>query len=259
MTKILIILLISIPLILNAQYENENSIIINNIEYYMAIDKYTYDFGDSVHMKYKITNLGSFPITLTFYSSQEFDFLVTQDSEEIWRWSCGQIFLTFVWIRTINPGDSSQALYSWDMTDNLGDLISSGNYEATGFFACSYNIPVSVNFEYTTVDVDNEIIVNSESILYNYPNPFNPSGAERSPTTTISFSISEESKIELTVYNIEGQRVRSLTNNVFIKGNHSVIWNGDDDSGNLVSSGIYLYKLNVNGKTEAMKKCLLLK
>ena len=252
MTKILIILLISIPLILNAQYENENSIIINNIEYYMATDKYTYDFGDSVHMKYKITNLGSFPITLTFYSSQEFDFLVTQDSEEIWRWSCGQIFLTFVWIRTINPGDSSQALYSWDMTDNLGDLISSGNYEATGFFACSYNTPVSVNFEYTPVDVDNEIIVNSESILSNYPNPFNP-------TTKISYQLPADSEVELIIYNIKGQKVKTLVDEVLPAGEHSIIWDGRDYNGNRVGSGIYLYKLNVNGKTEAVRKCLLLK
>jgi hypothetical protein len=251
MTKILIILLISIPLILNAQYENENSIIINNIEYYMAIDKYTYDFGDSVHMKYKITNLGSFPITLTFYSSQEFDFLVTQDSEEIWRWSCGQIFLTFVWIRTINPGDSSQALYSWDMTDNLGDLISSGNYEATGFFACSYNTPVSVNFEYTPVDVDNEIIVNSESILSNYPNPFNPE-------TTINYSLKENSKVSLNIYNIKGQKVNTLVNEMISAGEHSVIWDGRDSNGNRVGSGIYFYKLKV-GDFQKIKKMILLK
>ncbi|MEA2096852.1 MAG: FlgD immunoglobulin-like domain containing protein [Candidatus Cloacimonadota bacterium] len=42
-------------------------------------------------------------------------------------------------------------------------------------------------------------------------------------------------------------------------GEHSIVWNGKDESGKSVSSGIYLYKLNVNGKTEVVKKCLLLK
>ncbi|MDP8203301.1 MAG: T9SS type A sorting domain-containing protein, partial [Candidatus Tenebribacter mawsonii] len=86
----------------------------------------------------------------------------------------------------------------------------------------------------------------------NYPNPFNP-------TTTISFSIPEECKVELSVYNIKGQKVKTLSNNNFNKGNHSVVWSGVDESGKSVGSGVYFYKLNVNGKSESVKKCLLLK
>ena len=88
--------------------------------------------------------------------------------------------------------------------------------------------------------------------LQNYPNPFNP-------TTTISFSIPEEIKVDISVYNIKGQKVRTLTNNNFDRGNHSVIWNGYNDSGKLVGSGVYFYKMNLNGKSESVKKCLLLK
>lgn len=86
----------------------------------------------------------------------------------------------------------------------------------------------------------------------NYPNPFNP-------TTTISFSIPDESKIDLIVYNIKGQKVKTLVNNHLDRGNHSVVWNGVDDSGKSVSSGVYFYKLSVNGKSKSVKKCLLLK
>ncbi len=88
--------------------------------------------------------------------------------------------------------------------------------------------------------------------LQNHPNPFNPS-------TTISFSIQNYSKIELSIYNIKGQKIISLINEQYLKGEHSVVWNGDDASGKKVSSGIYFYKLNVNDETEAMKKCLLMK
>ena len=99
--------------------------------------------------------------------------------------------------------------------------------------------------------VENEIIPTKLELL-NYPNPFNP-------TTTIEFSIQNDSQVELSIYNIKGQKVKILVHDRFQIGNHSVIWNGDDESGNSVSSGIYYYKLNVNGKTEAVKKCLLLK
>jgi len=88
--------------------------------------------------------------------------------------------------------------------------------------------------------------------LCNYPNPFNP-------TTTISFSIQELSKINLSIYNIKGQKVKTLVNNELTSGSHSIIWNGKNESGETVSSGLFFYKLNVNGKAEEVKKCLLLK
>ena len=106
-------------------------------------------------------------------------------------------------------------------------------------------------FDQLTGIDDNELpVVNSK--LKNYPNPFNPS-------TTIEFSINNDSRIELSVYNIKGQKVKTLANNEFERGNHSIIWNGDDESNKFVSSGLYYYKLTVNGKTRAVNKCLLLK
>ena len=89
-------------------------------------------------------------------------------------------------------------------------------------------------------------------LFQNCPNPFNPS-------TTINFSIQNDSQVEVTIFNLRGQKIKTLTNNEFTKGSHSIIWNGENDSGKSVSSGIYYYQLNVNGKNEAVKKCLLLK
>ena len=100
--------------------------------------------------------------------------------------------------------------------------------------------------------VEQELINNHSYLLQNYPNPFNP-------TTTISFSIPDDSKITLIIYNIKGQEIKTLVNNDFIKGSHSVVWNGDDYYGNSVSSGIYFYELNINDKVELVRKCLLLK
>ena len=85
----------------------------------------------------------------------------------------------------------------------------------------------------------------------NYPNPFNP-------TTTISFSILEESKIELSIYNINGQKIKSLLNDQIVAGEHSIVWTGVDFTGKKVSSGIYFYKLITPSATHT-KKMLLLK
>jgi len=91
------------------------------------------------------------------------------------------------------------------------------------------------------------------SVLYsNYPNPFNPS-------TTFSFSIPNDKKVNLSIYNIKGQKVRSIANDEFDKGFHRLIWDGKNTFGKEVSSGVYMYKLDVGGKTKAVKKCLMLK
>ncbi|MCD4665214.1 MAG: hypothetical protein K8R68_08075, partial [Bacteroidales bacterium] len=69
----------------------------------------------------------------------------------------------------------------------------------------------------------------------NYPNPFNPE-------TKIVFSIPEDSKINLSSYNIKGQKVRTLINNNKEKGFHNIIWNSKDNNGKLVASCVYFYK-----------------
>lgn len=87
--------------------------------------------------------------------------------------------------------------------------------------------------------------------LNNFPNPFNP-------TTTISFSIPDETKVDLSIYNIKGQKIKSLLNDQIEAGEHSIVWNGEDASGKKVASGIYFYKLKTQTKTH-IKKMLLLK
>ena len=101
--------------------------------------------------------------------------------------------------------------------------------------------------------IDQESITNlNKSDVNNYPNPFNP-------TTTIEFSIQYDSSVEFSIFNIKGQKIKTLVQSDLSKGAHSFIWSGDDDFGSSISSGVYLYKLKVNGKIEAVSKCILLK
>jgi len=72
----------------------------------------------------------------------------------------------------------------------------------------------------------------------NYPNPFNPS-------TTISFDVRKSADVRIDIYNIKGQKVRDLVNGFYNAGKHSVVWNGLDDTGIDVSSGVYFYRIRV--------------
>jgi hypothetical protein len=96
-----------------------------------------------------------------------------------------------------------------------------------------------------------------EYALYqNYPNPFNP-------TTSIKFALPVESKVRAEIYNILGQRVATLVNEVIAAGYHTVEWNGTNASGQSMGSGVYFVRLAAEGKNgksfTEVKKLLLLK
>jgi hypothetical protein len=84
----------------------------------------------------------------------------------------------------------------------------------------------------------------------NYPNPFNPE-------TTISFSLREQSHVNIEIYNVKGQHLRTLVNDVFDAGIHKIVWNGTDFQDNNVSSGIYFYRMNSSSYTQTGKMILL--
>ncbi|NIR68329.1 MAG: T9SS type A sorting domain-containing protein [candidate division Zixibacteria bacterium] len=85
----------------------------------------------------------------------------------------------------------------------------------------------------------------------NYPNPFNP-------TTTIRYQLPERHQVTLMIYNLLGQRVRTLLNQTMAAGTHQVIWKGRNDQGEPVSSGIYVYRFRA-GDFQKSQKMILLK
>ena len=142
--------------------------------------------------------------------------------------------------------------------DYFGCPVSiSGNYALISANYNDYNgIDSGSAYVYFNDDVSIEdvfmAIPDNRIFLENYPNPFNP-------TTTISFSIIESyENIELVIYNLEGQKVKQLISEQLSAGQHSVVWNGKDDNGKSVSSGIYFYKLQA-GDYQKVKKMVLLK
>ena len=103
----------------------------------------------------------------------------------------------------------------------------------------------------TGLDDDGPELPVSFALKQNYPNPFNPS-------TLIAYSIPRRSFVELAVFNLLGERVATLESAMRGAGEHSVVWDGRDDSGESVASGVYLYRLTAGGQA-ASRKMLLLK
>ena len=102
---------------------------------------------------------------------------------------------------------------------------------------------------YNPVSNDDPGLALSFNLAQNYPNPFNPN-------TRIDFSIAKDDHVQIGVYNLKGQRVKSLINGHLKAGTHSVTWNGTDDKGTKVSSGIYFYRWESSKQTHTRKMIL---
>lgn len=89
------------------------------------------------------------------------------------------------------------------------------------------------------------------ALLQNYPNPFNPS-------TRIDFELPHDGHVNLTVYNIIGQKVKNLSNKYLARGSYQIIWDGRNEDGVPVASGLYIYSLQFD-RSRVSKKMLLIR
>jgi len=114
------------------------------------------------------------------------------------------------------------------------------------FFFCVDDVSIMGN------DVnDPELPVVVTALNNNYPNPFNPE-------TTISYSVKERGPVTIEIYNVKGQLVKTVVKGIQEPGNHTIVWNGTDDNGRSVSSGVYYYKMQA-GKYSSTKKMIMMK
>lgn len=95
------------------------------------------------------------------------------------------------------------------------------------------------------------ILPNKYALYQNYPNPFNPS-------TVITYSIMNPENVKLEVFNIVGEKIATLINQVQTAGVHSIAWNSENENGISVNSGVYLLKIQA-GSFSKVQKMLLLK
>jgi len=147
------------------------------------------------------------------------------------------------WFVSAHEMENGQIMFTW--TD---DCVSNLIYDP------DYNAIAGRLYDFSALSNDNYTVPSTHLFcMSNYPNPFNP-------TTTISFSIPNESNVELSIYNIKGQKIKTLVSAHVSAGKHSIVWNGDDESGKPVSSGVYFYKFRTeSGNYSSSKKMLLMK
>lgn len=129
-------------------------------------------------------------------------------------------------------------------------FTSDGQEESLGWFVD--DIHLVLNQEMPIVGLSDEQQLPQQIELYSaYPNPFNPE-------TTIQFQLFQTGHINLTVYDVRGREVRKLISDIQKPGMHNIKWNGKDNFGNTVSSGVYIYQL-LTEKESFSGKIILMK
>jgi len=162
---------------------------------------------------------------------------------------------------TSDPSWSGDESFPYNL--NSSSLcINAGTPDTTGLNLPEYDLSGNPRIYQDIIDMGafewdgtvsaNDLLVMKDFNLSNYPNPFNPD-------TRISFSIPGDSNIEISIYNIKGRKVKTFVYENLEKGIHNIVWKGKDESGKSVVSGVYFYKMIVNGKDKSIKKMLLLK
>jgi flagellar hook assembly protein FlgD len=102
----------------------------------------------------------------------------------------------------------------------------------------------------TTVSGAEAVTPTALTLGQNYPNPFNPS-------TTIAFDLPQRGELQLEVFDVRGRVVRTLMSGVQTQGPHTVHWDGRDDNGRGVASGVYFYRLTTPSGTQTRKMHLV--
>jgi hypothetical protein len=106
-----------------------------------------------------------------------------------------------------------------------------------------------IDFDDPPTSVKDHRTINSPISFYlfqNYPNPFNT-------MTTIRYEVSQRSHVQLSIYNLLGEKVIKIVNKEMMSGIHNVKWNGEDFRGCDISTGIYLLRLTVDGNYQTRK------
>ena len=206
------------------------------------------DFGT-----FALTDSPAVPVELAAFNVQAFSDRVILN----WRTETETDNIGFHIFRTTLPDGKREKVTS-RMIDGAGNSSSARNYKWD-----DTDVQVEKSYRYWLASVSTKGVLEyhgPKSVMVlgtpedyilsqNYPNPFNPA-------TTIHYALKETGSVRLTVHNIRGQIVRELVNSTQHAGQYAVEWNGQDQNGNFVPSGVYLYTFEVNGFKSTQKMIL---
>lgn len=140
-----------------------------------------------------------------------------------------------------------EVFWEYGFVEGVGFVYITGD-----FFWCGLRGLVLDGVTYGDITVSNSPDYSDQYNvnLTNYPNPFNPE-------TRIDFTLQKTEKVELNIYNIRGQKIETIVNDILDDGDHSYFWEGKDKAGKEVSSGVYFYKLLTKDKVHTKKMILM--
>ncbi len=176
---------------------------------------------------------GTAPLTVHFNN-------LTQGSVTAWYWD--------FYNNSIIDSNEENPTYTYELPGIYSVFLLAKNEDAFSIQAKQFYITVFPDSQAT----QNDIVDVGQNRVINYPNPFNP-------ITTFKYDIQQNGNVELTIFNMKGQKIKTLVNTYKEKGSYEIIWNGKDDKNNEIAGGVYFYKLSVNNRETLVKKCILLK
>lgn len=160
----------------------------------------------------------------------------------------------------LSPGRTVIATYNFKLTSRVDSVVfDSSSFNRLAFvtsagsveFAPRFNRPIVLQIPQAVEIGDNGNLPTNYSLAQNYPNPFNPE-------TNFDFALPRASNVELTIFNVLGQKVVTLIDQKMDAGTYRETWNGTSESGAPVASGIYFYRLTA-GDFVTTKKMMMLK
>ena len=197
-------------------------------------------------------------VRLHEYAGQSVEFAF--HSNDNGNWASGvalddiKLGMTPFWISSSSEGTIQfQGVETFNFSLSTSEL-NDGEYSATVVIEDIYQSLSDTLLVNLTVDgslgVDKDVIPEKFTLYQNYPNPFNP-------TTDIKFSLPSTERVHLVVYDLLGNVVREMVNEKLNAGMHTYKWIGENQSGSMVSAGMYFYKIKAGPHTHTKKMILL--
>ncbi|KAA3609644.1 MAG: T9SS C-terminal target domain-containing protein [Calditrichaeota bacterium] len=182
--------------------------------------------------------------------------------EELFQDWAGAVWLNIHLIRSLYSGDQTSEILYLFWSGSAWENDSRDTYTWSGGVLVQILVELWLNGAWENderylisapaTSVSEEEIIPADFTLSNYPNPFNPE-------TTINYSLPHDAAITLVIFDTQGRIISKLISRRFTEaGSHNIQWNGRNDEGNRVSSGVYFYRLYGAGFTKT-GQCLLLK
>ena len=135
----------------------------------------------------------------------------------------------------LDPGDETEVVFAMVAAETEAELSAAAAAARSAWGGAV-----------ASIDEGSSSLQKKFTLHQNYPNPFNPS-------TAITFDLKQREKINLDIYDMNGNQIANLVNNTFTPGTHTVRWQGSTTEGVIVPSGVYLYRLSAGNKSQTRK------